>query len=60
MEIKKKKAIFNQRLAGFLLYKGFVLIKIDKDKHGSGRTVFYFNDSDELNKVISEFLASRK
>ena len=56
---KVRKPIFSQRLAGFLLSMGFVLQSTDKDKNGSGRTVFYFNDSEELNKAMSEFLASR-
>ena len=60
MELKIRRPIYNQRLAGYLMLNGFVLKGIDKNEDGSNRTVFFFNDSDEINKVINEFLKVKK
>jgi hypothetical protein len=43
------KIIYSQKLAGFLMNKGFVLIAMEKDKHSnSGRNIFLFNKSEKL------------
>lgn len=60
MNTKKNEAfIFSQRLAGFLMMSGFVLLEIQKDKLGSGRNVFIFRDSTELHFRIENYLSGR-
>lgn len=54
--MKKERIIFNNRLAGYLMYKGFVLKKMGKsDKKGSNLNIYFFNESDDLHKRIEEF-----
>ena len=54
---RKMKTIFSQRLAGYLMVKGFVLVGIEQGRNNSGKNVFYFNDSDELCKAMKEYKA---
>jgi len=44
-----------QRLAGYLMQKGFVLQRIDQDYKDPKRNVFLFNRSDELNNAVKEY-----
>lgn len=46
---------FSQRLAGYLMWNGFVLIGMRKDNNGE-RNIFFFKDSDSLRKSITEYL----
>lgn len=55
MSNTKKITIFNQRLCGYLMTKGFVLIGMSKGNHDKSKNVFFFSDSDELRKSIEEF-----
>lgn len=55
MEEKKYKVIFNQRLAGYLMMHGFILVKIEPDRDGSGRNVFLFHASNELTESINQY-----
>lgn len=55
MEEKKYKIIFNQRLAGYLMMCGFILVKVEPDRDGSGRNVFLFHASEELTKSIEKY-----
>ena len=55
MSDKKMTTIFNQKLCGFLMQKGFVLVGMAENKHHVGKNVFFFNESDELHKAIKEF-----
>jgi hypothetical protein len=55
-DMKKEYIIFNQRLAGFLMMNGFVLKRLEKStKQNSDRNIFFFNESDDLFKKITEF-----
>ena len=47
--------IFSQRLAGYLMYQGFVLGGSRPDNEGSGRNLFFFKNSDEIQKAIKEY-----
>jgi hypothetical protein len=55
------KAIHSQKVAGFLMLKGFVLKGIsenktlENDKLNKKRNVFLFNDTEELRNTINEF-----
>lgn len=60
MNERKMKTVFSQKLAGILMTKGFVLVGMERGKDNSGKNVFYFNDSNELNKIIEEFKISNK
>lgn len=56
---KKNKIIFNQRLAGYLMLHGFVLIDMRQDSNKSGRNVFFFKESKELLDAINEYKNSK-
>lgn len=47
--------IFSQRLAGYLMYQGFVLGGIRQDSEGSGRNLFFFKNSKNIQDVIKEY-----
>lgn len=47
--------IYTQRLAGFLMFKGFVLIAMQPDNSGSRRNVFHFRHSPEIEAAIQEY-----
>ena len=47
--------IRSQRLAGFLMMKGFVLQFIKPLNDGSNRNLFCFKNSDELLEKIKEY-----
>jgi len=54
--MKKDYIIFNQKLAGYLMTKGFVLKKMDKTtRDNSNRNVFYFNETNDLVRIVEEF-----
>ena len=56
MKTKQKfMTIFSQRLAGYLMMNGFVLMSIRDHIDGSGKKVFYFTDSQQLEKAIEEY-----
>lgn len=55
MSNTKMITIFNQKLCGYLMTKGFVLVSMSKNKHDSSKNVFFFSDSDELRKTIEEY-----
>lgn len=51
-----KEVIFTQKLALYLMYKGFVLLNIEKrNKNNSTMNVFIFNNSEELQSSIKEY-----
>ena len=60
IEKSKTIAIYSMKLAGMLMQQGFVLLSMDRNLNGSGRNVFFFNDSPDLQKLIAEYKASRK
>lgn len=55
----KKALIFSQRLAGYLMSTGFVLLEIIGDKTGSRRNVFVFNETDALCNAMANYKVSR-
>ena len=56
METKQKfMTIFSQRLAGYLMMNGFVLMGIRDHVNGSGKKVFYFTESPQLKKAMEEY-----
>ena len=55
MNERKLKTIFSMKLAGVLMQNGFVLVDMRPNTNGSGKNVFCFNDSPELEKMINQF-----
>ncbi len=54
--MKKEYIVFSQRLAATLMLRGFVLKRMEKTiRDSSNRNVFYFNESDDLLKVVAEY-----
>lgn len=53
----KCRIIYKQALAGYLMMNHFVLVNMRPDNKGSGRNVFFFNDTPELQKAIEKFMA---
>ena len=54
----KKMPIFSQRLAGYLMQHGFVLMNMAPNQKQPDRNVFYFVDSAELEAKIAEYKIS--
>lgn len=52
---KQIKTIYSQKLAGYLMYSGFVLINSRPDVQRTGRNIFFFNASDALEQKILEY-----
>lgn len=46
---------FSQKLAGFLLTNGFVLVGIKSDLKMTGRNIYLFSDGELLRKAINEY-----
>ena len=56
MESRQKfYTVFSLRLAGYLMMHGFVLMDMREHIDGSGKKVFYFMKSPELEKLIGEY-----
>ena len=47
--------VFSQRLAGYLMQNGFVLLGVDKSDRNDGRNVFFFRKSDSLMEAIERY-----
>ena len=57
---KKAMPIFSQKLAGWLMQKGFVLKRIDKNYNNNNYHVFIFRDTKEIKKAIKKYQKSVK
>ena len=55
MSERKMKTIFSMKLAGVLMQNGFVLVDMKPNTNGSGKNVFYFNDSSDLEKIVTQY-----
>lgn len=55
----KTKVIYNMRLAGYLMQNGFVLIDIEENNDRSGKKVFFFKETEALNKYIEKYFIMR-
>lgn len=56
-EIKKNRIIYNQRMAGYLMQRGFVLVDMRPDLKNTRRNVFLFNDTPQLKTAIDEYMS---
>ena len=57
---KKNVTVFSQKLAGELMIKGFVVAAMEPDKSGSGRNVFFFKNSPQIQAEIKAYQERRK
>lgn len=56
-ERKKDIVIFNQRMAGYLMLKGYVLLEMRPDiKSISHKNIFIFRDTPQLRQSMSDYL----
>lgn len=57
----RKQVVFNNRCAGWLMEKGFVLQDISKrDKGDKQMNVYIFNKSNELEEKLKEYKNLKK
>lgn len=54
---KENFIVYSQKLTGYLMQKGFVLIDMRPDLKKSGRNVFFFNDTPQLKSAIDEYMS---
>lgn len=47
--------VFSLKCAGYLLTRGFVLVRAEPDRRGTGRTVCFFKKSPELIAAIEDY-----
>lgn len=52
--------VFNQRLAGFLMLKGFKLISVEPNKSIKDFNIFTFEKSNRLDKAIAQYQEIKK
>lgn len=52
--------MFNQRLAGFLMLKGFKLLTVEPNKNIKDFNIFTFEKSDKLNRAIKQYEEIKK
>lgn len=56
-QTRKNIVIFNQRMAGYLMQKGYVLIDMRPDiKSSSGKNIFLFKDTPQIRQSMSDYL----
>ena len=48
---------YSQKVVGWLMQRGFVLVAATDDKYGSGRKVFRFSDTLEVSDAVGNYLA---
>jgi hypothetical protein len=59
-EFNSHFVVYSQKLAGILMYRGFVLLGLGKDKANETKNVFYFKDTPQIREVVSEFKSKGK
>lgn len=47
--------VFNQRLAGFLMLRGFKLLAVEPNRDIKDFNIFSFEKSDKLNRTIKQY-----
>lgn len=51
----KYRYIFSLRLAGFLMQRGFILLRMNRNLDDPKKNVFLFKDSQEIESAIQEY-----
>ena len=59
--LKEKTAfpIYNQKLAGFLMMQGFVLMGMAENEKYKNKNVFYFMESDKIRHCIQMYFGNQ-
>lgn len=47
--------VFNQRLAGFLMLRGFKLLAVEPNRNIEAPNIFTFEKSEKLNRTIQQY-----
>ena len=55
----KDYIIFNQRLAGYLMQQGFILLNMKESKSNKGKNVFVFRESQELLNAVDNYKSTK-
>ena len=55
----RARKIYSQRLAGYLMQRGFVLARMDKDIKCPNRNVFIFKDTEQLSDAMESYSQNR-
>lgn len=54
---RKNIVIFSQRMAGYLMQKGYVLLEMRPDvKSSSRKNIFLFKDTPQIRQSMSDYL----
>lgn len=56
----KTITIFSQKMAGYLMQKGFVLVDIGKNVNQPRKNVFFFNHSVAIDEAMADYKNIRK
>lgn len=59
MQKKKYEYVKSLRLAGWLMYNGFRILRINHDLDVKGKDVYVFEQSDRLSDCIFEYINRR-
>ena len=59
MEEKKYEYVKSLRLAGWLMYHGFRILRINHNLEVKGKDVYVFEQSDKLSDCIFEYINKR-
>lgn len=60
MNTNTNVSVFSLRLAGWLMWHGYICCGIKPNTDGSGRFVYYFKDSEAIREHMSDFKNHRK
>ncbi|MGN0521994.1 MAG: DUF5659 domain-containing protein [Eubacterium sp.] len=55
MEVTSIFKVFNQRLAGFLMLKGFKLLEVEPNRNIKDFNIFIFEKSNKLDKALTQY-----
>lgn len=53
--MREKYVVMSQRLAGYLMQRGFVLQGLGENHRFKGRRVFFFNDTPQLHAAMADY-----
>ena len=53
------RIIYSQRLAGYLMLRGFVLLRMDKNAKFPTRNIFIFKDTPTLNEAVEAYINNK-
>jgi hypothetical protein len=53
-------AIYNMRMAGYLMQKGFVLMSMAENRKYEGKNMFIFMNSPQIKEAMQEYLDQQR